>query len=296
MEIIVCVFTFLTIVFFILALIYTLKRDKLIVNERLHNYTRNEEQRYLPPELKKPFRERIVKHIIQSGTRIFGKIISQNKKEECAKKLMTAGNPYGLTAENFLIIKYFLIFTAMLIGLLIHNVGSFVCLFLAGVFIPDLFLKSKEKKRKNLILKSLPDVLDLLSVSVEAGLSFDASLQKIREKFSGPLSEEFDKTLQEINMGKPRRDALRDMGSRIDIDDINTFLGSVIQADQIGISIANVLRIQSGQVRVNRKMKAEEKAQKAPVKILIPLCMFVFPTILIVLLGPALIQIASRLK
>jgi tight adherence protein C len=141
----------------------------------------------------------------------------------------------------------------------------------------------------------LPDILDLLSVSVEAGLGFDAALQKVVEKTKGPLTMEFEKTLQEINIGKSRREALRDMQARVNADDVTTFLGSIIQADQLGVSITNVLRIQSKQVRENRKMRAEEKAQKAPVKILIPLVLFIFPTIFIVLLGPAAIQLIDTL-
>ena len=144
------------------------------------------------------------------------------------------------------------------------------------------------------MVKSLPDVLDLISVSVEAGLSFDAALQKVVEKTSGPLTQEFEKTLQEINMGKPRREALRDMADRINVNDITVFLSAVIQADQLGVSISNVLSIQSKQVRENRRMRAEEAAQKAPVKILIPLVVFIFPTLLIVLLGPAVLQILDN--
>ena len=164
-----------------------------------------------------------------------------------------------------------------------------------GLFMPDLFLKSNEKKRKELMVKSLPDVLDLISVSVEAGLGFDAALQKVVEKTSGPLTEEFEQTLNEINMGKPRREALRDMANRIQVDDISTFLGSIIQADQLGVSMTNVLRIQSRQVRENRRMKAEEAAQKAPIKILIPLVVFIFPTLLVVLLGPAILSLKDNL-
>jgi tight adherence protein C len=158
-----------------------------------------------------------------------------------------------------------------------------------------MFLKSNEKKRKEQMIKSMPDILDLINVSVEAGLGFDAALQKVVDKTEGPLIQEFAHTLNEINIGKPRREALRDMADRIQVDEISTFLGSVIQADQLGVSITNVMKIQSQQVRENRRMRAEEAAQKAPIKILIPLVVFIFPTILVVLLGPALITIMDSL-
>ena len=141
----------------------------------------------------------------------------------------------------------------------------------------------------------MPDVLDLLTVSVEAGLGFDAALQRVVQKMTGAISVEFAKTLQEIKMGKHRREALRDLGLRTGIDDLNTFISAIVQADQLGVSIGNVLRVQSEQMRRKRRQRIEEKAMKAPIKMLIPMVLFIFPTIFIVLLGPAAMQMIEGL-
>jgi tight adherence protein C len=136
----------------------------------------------------------------------------------------------------------------------------------------------------------LPDVLDLLTVSVEAGLGFDQAVVKVIEKFKGPLAEEFHRTLQEVRMNKPRREALRALADRVGIDDLTAFIAALIQADQLGVSIAKVLRIQSDQMRIKRRQRAEEQAQKASIKMLFPLIFFIFPAMFIVLLGPAVLS------
>lgn len=171
------------------------------------------------------------------------------------------------------------------------RLGALVFGFLIGYLFPQSWLKAQTKKRQTEIEKTLPDVLDLLTVSVEAGLGFDAALLKVVEKQKGALAEEFFKVLQEIKMGRPRRDALRDLGQRNSIEDLNSMVASLVQADQLGIPIAGVLRNQSKQIRQKQRQRAEEKAQKAPVKMMIPLVFFVFPSIFIVILGPAVIQI-----
>lgn len=160
----------------------------------------------------------------------------------------------------------------------------------------DLFIRFKTQRRQVDMAKELPDVLDLLTVSVESGLGFDAALQKVVKKTKGPISGEFNKTLQEIKMGKTRRDALRDLGDRTGVEDLNTFIGAIIQADQLGVSIGNVLRIQSKQMRQIRKQRIEEKAMKAPIKMLLPMVFFIFPTLFLVLLGPAAIQLVESLR
>jgi len=278
---------------FIMGVIYSLNYKKLIVAERLAVHVREQKDVYLPPELNRSFKERISKLIGDFLFRISSRVIPQNKKEAYEKKLLAAGNPLGLTVVGFLALKYFIFFLSMLPGLLTHNFLYLVIFMVAGFIIPDFYLKIKERQRKEIFSKSLPDVLDLLCISVEAGLGFDAALQKITEKYPGPLSDEFGKVLNEINMGRPRSEALRDMANRVEVEDITVLIGSIIQADQLGVSISNVLKLQSAQVRANRRMRAEEKAQQAPVKILIPLVLFIFPTILIILLGPAVIQIVN---
>lgn len=284
----------ITVTALVIGTVYTAKRERIAVLERLGELNRQEEKPRLPADLSRPLKLRL-QSINQSFLSRLTVRIPRNKKMVYEQKLIAAGRPGNMTVETFLVCKYLVLILFIILGLLLHNLVYFILFLFLGLFLPDFYLKSQERKRKDLMLKSLPDVLDLLSVSVEAGLSFDAALQKVVDKTSGPLTDEFDKTLQELNLGKARREALRDMAERIGIDEVSTFLGSVIQADQLGVSITNVLRLQSRQVRTNRRMMAEELAQKAPVKILLPLLLFIFPTILIVLLGPAVIQLMDTL-
>lgn len=165
--------------------------------------------------------------------------------------------------------------------------------FILGFLGPSFWLKSKITKRNEEIARTLPDILDLIMVSVEAGLGFDAAIMKVVEKQKGVLAEEFNVVLQEIKMGKPRRDSLRDMAKKNNIEDLSNAIAAIVQADQLGISIGSVLRNQSNQIRQKRKQRAQEQAQKAPVKIMIPLVFFIFPSLFIIILGPAFIQIMN---
>ena len=146
--------------------------------------------------------------------------------------------------------------------------------------------------RKKAILRGVPDTLDLLTISVRAGLGFDGALAKVVEKTSGPLAEEFRRVLAEVRMGKARRDALRDMVARTDVPALTNFIGAIIQAEQLGVAISKVLQIQSEQLRIERRQRAEEMAAKAPIKMLFPLVGCIFPSMFIVILGPAIILIA----
>lgn len=276
----------------VIGLIYS---DKLMIAARLNEFAQESRNNYLPPELDLSFKDRVFKPVLDYFMSFSSKMLPKDKKELYESKLMAAGYPLGLTAESFVLFKYGVLAFTVLLGIITANPLMLVMLVLLGLTFPSLVLKSSEKKRKDEILKSLPDILDLISVSVEAGLGFDGALQKVTEKYQGPLTDEFGKVLQELNMGKMRREALRDMANRVDVEDVTTFLGSIIQADQLGVSITNVLRLQSKQVRANRRMRAEEKSQKAPIKILVPLLVCIFPTILIVLMGPAMIQLMENL-
>ena len=165
--------------------------------------------------------------------------------------------------------------------------------FAIGLFLPYILLQQKITKRKIALQQELPDVLDLLTVSVEAGLGFDGALVKLSEKMKGQMVDEFNRMLQEIRIGVSRKDALRALAERCDVQDISLFTGALIQADQLGVSISKVLRIQSLDMREKRKQRAEEQGMKAPIKMLFPLVFFIFPTLLIVLLGPAFLQIIA---
>jgi tight adherence protein C len=160
--------------------------------------------------------------------------------------------------------------------------------------LPTFYVTNLIKSRQSKIRDQLPEVMDLLSVSVEAGLGFDAALSRICERLRGPIIDELNLVLIEIQLGKPRRDALKDLTGRCALEELKTFVSSIIQADHLGIPIKNVLNSQGQQLRVTRKQRAEEKAMKAPVKMMIPLVLFVFPVLFIILLGPAIIDLTNN--
>lgn len=159
-----------------------------------------------------------------------------------------------------------------------------------GAALPNFWLSRRIRYRAGELRRHLPDVLDLLCVSVEAGLAFDGAVQKVAEKFKGPLSAEFDTYLREIRLGRTRADALRGMAKRSELPELRSFISALIQADQLGTPIAGVLRVQAGQIRMARRQRIEEEAMKIPIKLLFPMIIFVFPAIFAVLLGPAVIS------
>ena len=166
---------------------------------------------------------------------------------------------------------------------------------IVGFFFPDYWLVTRIRARQKAILLAIPDTLDLLTISVKAGLGFDAALGKVIEKTEGPLSDEFRRALAEVRIGKPRRDALKEMVARTNVPALTNFIGAIVQAEQLGVAIANVLEVQSEQLRIERRQRAEEMAAKAPIKMLFPLVGCIFPSLFIVILGPAMILIVNNL-
>lgn len=290
MEWIILALVMMTATMLAFAVIAWVRRDHLAVVDRLSTYTREQESLAVPG-LNEPFNRRLKLILGGITRRITRPLVRQETRMLYEERLMAAGYPLGWSVDSFLTFKYAIFLITVLLGILSKSLLVLALLAAVGLIIPNFILKNSEKNRKEQIMKSLPDILDLLSVSVEAGLGFDQAIQKVVEKSDGPLADEFEKTLQEINMGKQRREALRDMANRVKVDDVTVFLSSIIQADQLGVSISNVLRLQSQQGRTNRRMRAEEKAQKTPIKMLVPLVLFVFPSILIVLIGPAVLQV-----
>ena len=225
------------------------------------------------------------------------------------KSLALAGNPGDLRVADWLGIKaigavigailFFFLFGIVGVlgfpffigGLLMPVVGA-----LFGYTIPEFWLGGRVKKRQKAILMMIPDALDLLTISVRAGLGFDAALGKVVEKLQGPLSDEFRRALAEVRVGKARRDALRDIVARTEVVPLTNFIGAIIQAEQLGVSISKVLQVQSEQLRIERRQRAEEQAAKAPIKMLFPLVGCIFPSLFIVILGPAIILIVLNLK
>ncbi len=257
-------------------------------------------------ELDIPFRQRIIFPFFKKTERLITKITPKRMKSRIEQYLQSAGKPISPYADRWLLFKYVfgLLFPCISIGLfsirdILLSRGAIIFIMMSALFLfyfPELYLKQSARRRKKEIEKILPDVLDLLTVSVEAGLSFDSAVNKLVEKMNGVISDEFSRTLHEIRVGKNRKEALMNMSKRCDVSDLSLFIGSLIQADELGIGIANVLRVQSKQMREKRRQKAQEKALKAPVKILFPLIFFIFPTIFVIILGPSIIKFTQLLS
>ncbi len=255
-------------------------------------------------ELQQPFTERTLRPLVARLSRMGSRLGSASSSDAAEKRLAMAGNPGDLRLADWMGVKILaaiatgvLIF--LLMGLLAKNLGLGIVLALVGLAIgymlPEFWLGGKIKARQKVILKMIPDTLDLLTISVRAGLGFDAALAKVVEKLPGPLSDEFRRALAEVRVGKARRDALRDMMPRTNVAPLSNFIGAIIQAEQLGVSISKVLQVQSEQLRIERRQRAEEMAAKAPIKMLFPLVGCIFPSLFIVILGPAIIAIMKTL-
>ncbi len=258
-------------------------------------------------ELSKPFSERVIRPALKRVSKMAARFAPGSNTEAIANKLAAAGNPRNLTVETFLGLKVVAAGVAAALAALAQILLPplippstplmfalwTVVLGVAGYFLPELWIKDEARKRQKAIRKVLPDTIDVLSISVEAGLGFDAAITRICQKTYNPLTVEFDKYLTEIRLGKSRREALRQIQSRTGVDDLNTFIGAVIQADQLGVSIAKILRTQSEQLRMTRRQRAEQLAQQAPLKMLFPMILFIFPSVFVVILGPAIPQIMN---
>ena len=255
-------------------------------------------------ELQQPFFDRSIRPLALKVSGIGARFTSNKKARGTEKRLAMAGNPYEMRTVDFLGLKVVvagalagLLF--LLVGLLGRNPAMGLMLLVAGVGIgfiaPEMWLTRRIKARRKAILLNIPDALDLLTISVRAGLGFDAALGKVVEKMQGPLIDEFQRALAEIRVGKSRRDALRDIVARTQVPALTSFIGAIIQAETLGVSISKVLQIQSEQLRIERRQRAEEMAAKAPIKMLFPLVGCIFPSIFIVILGPAIISIMINL-
>ena len=269
------------------------------LQERLADYASRGEAATLEEiELSQPITERVIIPIARRFGEFAVRFTPQNAMQDIARKLELAGNPRGMDPTLFLASRFLAAFGILGFMLFIFSVGTIDWpwsrkLLVTGVFamlgfyLPNMLLQSKIDRRQNSIRKSMPDALDLLTICVEAGLGFDGAMGKVSEKWDNELSLEFGRVLREIQLGKLRREALRDMAERIGIPEMTSFVAAIIQSEQLGVSMAKVLRIQSDQMRMKRRQHAEEEAHKAPVKMLFPMVFLIFPALLIILLGPA---------
>lgn len=298
MALLIAAFAFLTTTIIVYILVIGPQEEQRAIRERLNRFAGpgkdySERERELAVSLA----ARLMRPVAEELALLMGRFTPRSMRDDIKVKIARAGNPGNMQVSDYLAFKGLLMIALPLATFLLLIGRSFSSALLLslmmlglGSIIPDLMLASATRKRQKAITKALPDVLDLLTVSVEAGLAFDSAIAKVVEKMSGPLADECQYTLQDIRVGKPRRDALKDLGERNGVPDLEHFVSSLIQADTLGVSISKVLRIQSEQMRQRRKQRAEESAMKAPVKLIFPMVFFIFPTLFVILLGPAALK------
>ena len=249
----------------------------------------------------KPFRERVLVPLGARLARWTLKLHPRTTIDGVSARLLAAGLGRSLSPTTFLAFKSGLAIGGIVLGALFGGAvaGAGGVLFLSvtlaglGFILPDLAVSSKARQRKERIRAELPDALDLMAVSVEAGMGFDGAISKLTDHMSGPLADEFALTLSEIRIGETRQDALKKLSARTSTPELATFVRAIIQADQLGISLGRILRVQATDSRLKRQAAAEEKAMKAPIKMLFPTVLFIFPAMFLVILGPAFLNLSK---
>jgi tight adherence protein C len=265
--------------------------------ERIDEYASREEPVSIEDiELSLPITDRIFVPILRRLSSLVIRLTPQSMLENTTHRLELAGSPANISGAEFWVIRFVaavglgVLFFFLMVRFntdttrrILFALGATVF----GFFLPSIYLTSKINRRQEAIIKKFPDALDLMSICVDAGLTFDGAMARVAEKWDDPLANEFGRVLYEIQLGKSRRQALRDMSSRMEVSDVTSFVAAILQAEHLGVSIGRVLRIQSEQMRIRRRQRAEEKAHQAPIKMLFPLVFLIFPSMFIVLLGPA---------
>jgi tight adherence protein C len=298
-------FTFAVTFAAVVLLYYLVSSSRTRIRFRLNVIREAQERDEDKEPLSLPFSERILKPAKEKIVAFIGSFTPEYLKTMTEHKLVQGGNPGGLKAAGFLagvgaaaVVLPVLTLALLLLGGygLKNSVLLALLMFLLSILAPSLWLSMTAAGRVAQVEKSLPDAIDLLVVSVEAGLAFDMALAKVAERMKGPLAGEFARTLNEMKMGKSRRVALRDLSLRVGSRDLSNFLTMAIQGTQMGITMGRILRIQSDTMRQTRRQRIEEAAMKAPIKMVFPLVFFIFPALFIVILGPAIIQFAKSFK
>jgi tight adherence protein C len=277
--------------------------DEKILQQRLEELTsKGEEVNLEKIEMSQPFSERVLFPIARSLGKLATRFTPQNYLNSIERKLELAGTSSRLDPTVFLALQFVgvLAFGGLVLlffTLLKVNTSSGIKVLLVlvasilGFIYPQLYLSQRIQKRQKNVRRAMPDALDLLTICVEAGLGFDAAIQKVAEKWTSDLSLAFARVIQEIQLGKIRRDAMRDMADRIGLAEMTSFVAAVIQSELLGVSLSKVLHIQADQMRVKRRQRAEEEARKAPIKMLIPMALLIFPSLIIVLVTPAALKL-----
>ncbi|MCX6032340.1 MAG: type II secretion system F family protein [Chloroflexi bacterium] len=282
-------------------------RSARVVGDRLDNYLAEDRQEArqkaaTADALREPFVQRV---LIPSGRQllqVLGRLMPTGMIEDINSQLVIAGRPGNLSGLDFLGVQVLaaalgLLFAYFYGGMLLTNpLYKLLAPFVGAAFgymLPKNWLSGKMRTRKDTILRALPDALDMLTICVEAGLAFESAMQRVSDQWKGPLSQEFGHVVTEIRLGVPRSQALRRMSLRCDVPDVSSFVAVLVQADAMGTSIAQVLHSQAEQMRVLRRQRAEEKANKAPIKVIMAMLVFIFPALFIVILGPAVPKILA---
>lgn len=257
----------------------------------------------LKAELDRPFADRVLEPLRMRALGLGRRLTGADSAERVRRKLDLAGNPRDWSVDRVISAKVIGAVTVATIGpALAVALGmglTFVVLALLGglvlgFFVPDLYLYHRTHDRSERIQRELPDAIDLMTISVESGLGFDAAVQQVARNTEGSLADEFARVLREMQLGMGRADALRALGDRTNVADLRSFVGAMVQADSFGIPIAQVLRVQSGEMRLKRRQRAETKAQQVPVKITVPLIFFILPCLFVAVMGPAAIQVMDN--
>jgi tight adherence protein C len=253
-------------------------------------------------ELAAPTRQRVLVPFYNAALAVARRFTPSGAYESLQRRLLMAGSPIGWSADRLLAAKVgglvlgVLVGSVLLVGLplpLSLLLPGFLGLCVLGYFVPNLVLMNMVQRRQSKVRLALPDAIDLLTISVEAGLSFDAALAQVSRNSTGPLAEEFYRTLQEVQLGRSRSEAMRNLADRSSVPELSAFVLAMVQADVFGVSVANVLRIQSREMRKKRRQLAEERAMKVPIKVLFPVLFCIFPALFVVILGPAIMRIAA---
>lgn len=302
MEYIIITSVFLTSILIFYALFFIFFQSRINLARRMEELSKIQVKEEPEDDLVKPFSERIIKPGYARFIKLINKVTPHSIKKKYEVLISQAGYVGRYSPSNIISMQVMsgilLASGAYLIGspyLVEYGVFPYAVSLFLGFYFPYSFMNSNGLKRKKLVQRKLPDLLDLLFISVEAGLGFDMALKRATEKMQGPLSDEFDRALHEMSSGRSRQDAFRGIITRTGVEDVNTFLTAVIQSELLGTNIANILRVQSNEMRQKRRQRAEEIAMKIPIKMLFPLVIFMLPALFIVILGPAGINMMESL-
>jgi len=274
-----------------------------MVQQRLSVYGGEKPVTLEEMELQRPFSERFLRPSIERLGSLLSRSTPQKARQDMMNRLDLAGRPGNLTPEDFAAVRIVaaavMAAVGLLIGLLlaspVYLAVSIVLGAILGYYLPVLWLKQKVDARRAEIQKGLPDAMDLLVIAVDAGLGFDAALARVTDKYKNALSDEFAKVLREVSLGRPRLEAMDEMGRSSGVEDLHNFIQAIIQSEQFGTGIGKILRIQADEMRRKRRQRAQEKAAQATLKMMLPMVGCIFPTLWIVLLGPAaLILLAPK--